>query len=135
MIQLVQERLLDVLEAAMSQHRPFNHPGIDISRTPSRMIVSELFRRAGGADYTGQVTVTFHWEEDHVMMKFAEHYDGLTTVARESCLRLSLKSISTFVEIDESVLGTFKPNQNNLAIQIQRMIQVLKTLSAQTKPE
>ena len=135
MIQLVQERLLDVLEAAMSQHRPFNHPGIDISRTPSRMIVSELFRRAGGADYTGQVTVTFHWEEDHVMMKFAEHYDGLTTVARESCLRLSLKSISTFVEIDESELGTFKPNQNNLAIQIQRMIQVLKTLSAQTKPE
>ena len=60
MIQLVQERLLDVLEAAMSQHRPFNHPGIDISRTPSRMVVSELFRRAGGADYTGQVTVTFH---------------------------------------------------------------------------
>lgn len=69
------------------------------------------------------------------MMKFAEHYDGLTTVARESCLRLSLKSISTFVEIDESALGTFTPNQNNLAIQIQRMIQVLKTLSAQTKPE
>ena len=51
------------------------------------------------------------------MMKFAEFYEGLTTVARESCLRLSLKSISTSVEIDESALGTFTPNQNNLAIQ------------------
>ena len=135
MIQIVQEKLMDMLEIAMTQHRPFNHDGIDISRTPSRMVVSELWRYANAKNYTGRLTVTFHWEEDHVMMKFAEHYDGLTTVARESCLRLSLKSISTFVEIDESVLGTFTPNQNNLAIQIQRMIQVLKTLSAQTKPE
>lgn len=60
MIQLVQERLLDVLEAAMSQHRPFNHPGIDISRTPSRMVVSELWRYANAKGYSGRMTVTFH---------------------------------------------------------------------------
>ena len=33
MIQLVQEKLMDILEDVMTQHRPFNHDGIDISRT------------------------------------------------------------------------------------------------------
>lgn len=51
------------------------------------------------------------------MMKFAEFYEGLSGVENEASLRLSLKSISTSVEIDESALGTFTPNQNNLAIQ------------------
>lgn len=101
------------------------------------MIVSELAKNVNGIDYTGSMTVSFHWEEDHVLLKFCERYEGLSPAGDVAELRLSLKSVLSFICIEplQESKGLFQPNLTSSAIQIQRMIQVLKTLSAQTKPE